>query len=308
MPAIPITKSKRSSVLSVPDNTVAGGNPAKWMKMIEYTHRYSLTAADMDTRYRMAPNAVLLYYQDCWARFMSCLHLAAFDIVKMQRLWVITEFNACFEQQTALWSDDIDVTVWNSEISTLRLYAEFRVRRTDGIEIAHGYGCWTLLDTESHRLAPLTPIQQLIPILPEVTSDNHRKRRFPTDGTTLQQLEHRVNPINLDFNGHVNNRTYLSIAMQSADEPFMDAYAIRCLTIHWLKETFLGDTLLCRLTLLPNNDSPDSVYHYLHTITRHATATPAEATSPTAEIAAQVYSEWVPRKQNIDASLHVKRE
>ena len=256
----------------------------------QYTHRYSLTAADMDTRYRMAPNAVLLYYQDCWARF-------------------ITEFNACFEQQTALWSDDIDVTVWNSEISTLRLYAEFRVRRTDGIEIAHGYGCWTLLDTDSHRLAPLTPIQQLIPILPEVTSDNHRKRRFSTDGTTLQQLEHRVNPINLDFNGHVNNRTYLSIAMQSADEPFMDAYAIRCLTIHWLKETFLGDTLLCRLTLLPNNDSPDSVYHYLHTITRHAAAPSAESSAaPTTEIAAQVYSEWVPRKQNIDVSLHVKRE
>ena len=157
-------------------------------------------------------------------------------------------------------------------------------------------------------LDTLTPIQQFIPILPEVTSDNHRKRRFPTDGTTLQQLEHRVNPINLDFNGHVNNRTYLSIAMQSADEPFMDAYAIRCLTIHWLKETFLGDTLLCRLTLLPNIDSPDSVYHYLHTITRHAAAPVESAAAPTTEIAAQVYSEWVPRKQNIDASLHVKRE
>ena len=29
--------------------------------MNQYTHRYSLTAADMDTRYRMTPNAVLLY-------------------------------------------------------------------------------------------------------------------------------------------------------------------------------------------------------------------------------------------------------
>ena len=28
--------------------------------MNQYTHRYSLTAADMDTRYRMTPNAVLL--------------------------------------------------------------------------------------------------------------------------------------------------------------------------------------------------------------------------------------------------------
>ena len=26
---------------------------------------------------------------------------------------------------------------------------------------------------------------------------------------------------------------------------FMDAHAIRCLAIHWLKETFLGDTLTC---------------------------------------------------------------
>ena len=29
--------------------------------MNQYTHRYSLTAADMDTRYRMTPKAVLLY-------------------------------------------------------------------------------------------------------------------------------------------------------------------------------------------------------------------------------------------------------
>ncbi|MCR5049817.1 MAG: hypothetical protein K6A36_01900 [Paludibacteraceae bacterium] len=260
-----------------------------------YTHRYSLTAADMDTRYRMTPGAVLLYYQDCWARYMACLHLASFDVVKMHRMWVITEFSAWFEEQTALWSDDIDVTVWNSEIGALRLYAEFRVHRTDGVEVAHGYGCWTLLDTEAHRLATLEPIQAQVPILPEMTSDTHKKRRFPAEGTPLQQIEHRVNPINLDFNGHVNNRTYLSIAMQSADEEFMDAYAIRCLSIHWLKETFLGDRLLSRLTLLPH-ETEETTYHYLNTISRNDT-----------EPAAQVYSEWVPRTMQVDVSVHAQR-
>jgi hypothetical protein len=83
--------------------------------------------------------------------------------------------------------------------------------------------------------------------------------------------------------------------MQSADEAFMDAYAIRCLTIHWLKETFLGDTLLCRLTLLPN-ETDETVYRYLHTISRNDT-----------ESAAQVYSEWVPRTKQIDAALFVSR-
>ena len=264
--------------------------------MNQYTHRYSLTAADMDTRYRMTPNAVLLYYQDCWARYMSCLHLAAFDIVKHNRLWIITEFNAWFEEQTALWSENIDVTVWNSEVTALRLYAEFRVHRSDGVEVAHGYGCWTLLDTETHRLAPMTPFLPQIPVLPEMTSENHKKRRFPAEGTPLQQIEHRVNLINLDFNGHVNNRTYLSIAMQSADEAFMDAYAIHCLSIHWLKETFLGDTLLCRLTLLPN-ETDEHVYHYLHSISRNDD-----------ETAAQVYSEWLPRTEQIDVSLRAPRD
>ncbi len=77
---------------------------------------------------------------------------------------------------------------------------------------------------------------------------------------------------------------------------FMDAHAIRCLAIHWLKETFLGDTLTCRLTLLPN-ETGEPVYHYLHAIARND-----------AETAAQVYSEWIPRAEQIDISRHASRK
>ena len=147
--------------------------------LTKYTHRYSITAADMDTRYRMTPSAVLLYFQDCWARYMACLNLAAFDVVKQNLLWVITEFSAWFEPQTALWSDDIDVTVWNSEISALRLYVDFRIHKADGTEVAHGHACLTLLDTETHRLAPNTPLASQIPVLPEMTALSHKKMRFP---------------------------------------------------------------------------------------------------------------------------------
>lgn len=261
-----------------------------------YSHRYSLTAADIDTRYRMTPAAVLLYYQDSWARFMSCLHLAAFDVVKIQRIWVITEFNAWFTPHAVLWSDDIEVSVWNSEVGSLRLYSEFRMRRSDGVEVAHGYGCWTLLDTEAHRLAALEPVAPQLPLLPETTSDTHRKLRIPADGKPLRQVEHRVNPINLDFNGHVNNRTYLSIAMQSADEAFMDAHSIRRLAIHWLKETFLGDTLLCRSFVLPDAED-GQLCRYLNTVTRGD-----------GQVAAQVYSEWAHGAESIDVAARAKRD
>ena len=248
--------------------------------MNQYTHRYSITAADMDTHYRMTPSAVLLYYQDCWARHMACLHLAAFDIVHQNLMWVISEFNAWFEPAQAFWSQDVNVTVWNSELTSLRLYVEFRMTNTDGTLLASGYGCWTLLDTRAHRLTANSVIADRLPILPEMTHDGHRKIRLPEGTTVRQQVEHRVNPINLDFNGHVNNRTYLSIAMQTVSGDWAEQHSIRQISIRWLRETFLGDTLLCRLWQTPEPNT------FLHVITKND------------EPVAQIYSELTLRTDN----------
>lgn len=200
----------------------------------------------MDTRYRMTANAVLLYYQDCWARYMACLNMAAFDLVHQQQMWVITEFNACWETATAYWSQDVEVSVWNSELTGMKFYADFRMTKPDGSLIAHGSGCWTLLDTASHR--PLA-IAQALPEerLQLVGTERHRKERIPAGRNLLHEMSHRVNPINLDFNGHVNNRTYLSIAMQTVSGDFAQKQRLSRLTIRWQHETFLGDTLQCRL-------------------------------------------------------------
>ena len=46
--------------------------------MNQYTHRYSLTAADMDTRYRMTPKAVFLYLPNQTDEpVYHCLHTIA---------------------------------------------------------------------------------------------------------------------------------------------------------------------------------------------------------------------------------------
>ena len=230
------------------------------MKKNIYTHRYSITAADMDTCYRMTPNAVLLYYQDCWARYMSCLHMAAFDLVHQNKLWVISEFNAWWEQNEAFWSQEIEVTVWNGELTGLRLYADFKICRTDGVEVAHGHGCWTLLDSETHRPVAINNVLD-VNALGLANEEKHSKIRIPAGETVIRQAEHRVNPINLDFNGHVNNRTYLSIAMQTVSADFAQNRQLRSLTIRWLRETFLGDTLICCMYDTANNT-------YLHVISK----------------------------------------
>ena len=226
-----------------------------------YRHRYSITAADMDIHYRMTANAVLLYYQDCWARYMSTLHMAAFDLVHQNKLWVISEFNAHWEQEEAYWSQEIEVSVWNGELTGLRLYADFRISRADGKEIASGYGCWTLLDSETHRPVIISNILD-VNTLSIANGEKHPKIRIAEGVTVLHEAEHRVNPINLDFNGHVNNRTYLNIAMQTVPKDFAGTRRLSSLTIRWLHETFLGDQLICRMYSASQDNT------YLHTISK----------------------------------------
>lgn len=241
-----------------------------------YTHRYSITAADMDTHYRMTANAVLLYYQDCWARYMACLHMAAFDLVHKGRIWVISEFNAWWEEPDAFWSQDVDVTVWNSEVSGLRIYGEFRMTKPDGTPIAHGFGSWTILDIEQHRPVMMNELgEEQLRIVP--SDVRHKKIRIPEGVEMLHEVTHRVNPINLDFNGHVNNRTYLNIAMQTISEDWAGNRKLRSLSIRWLRETFLGDTLQCRLWTTAAKNA------FVHVISKEETPV------------AQIYSELTER-------------
>ncbi len=80
--------------------------------------------------------------------------------------------------------------------------------------MAHGYGCWSHLDIDTHRLVPFTPFVDRIPIVPERTSESHKKRQFDTEGILLQQAEHRVNPINLDFNNRHTIYTYGKVTIK----------------------------------------------------------------------------------------------
>ncbi|MBR3565586.1 MAG: hypothetical protein IKN91_04555 [Paludibacteraceae bacterium] len=260
------------------------------MQHQKYKKRYSITAGDMDVNYRITPKAVLLYYQDCWACSMGKIHLAAFDIVKQNMLWVITEFVSIFDNYDAFWSEEIEVTVWNSELTPLRLYTEFEVRKTnDNTLISHGYASWSLLEKDTHKLVPTSAIADKLTIIPELVTDGHKKQRFKQDGELCSTINHKVNRINLDFNGHVNNRTYLDIAMQTPPKEIISTQQVNKLRIHWLQETFMGETLTCKL-LKTDEDC------YLATINKD------DGTQ-----AAQIYSEWCLQTYKKEISTDIDR-
>ncbi len=231
--------------------------------MDKYRYIYTVIAAYMDARYRMKVNAVLTYYQDAFARYMTTLGVAAFDLAKEGKTWIITEFHSEFLPADTLWYEQLEVEMWISEFSPLRVYSDFIVRKVATSEVvAKGYACWGVLNIAS-RTPELTDfLVGRIPVIPDFAlSEGHRKVRFPKGDVPVAEVEHTVNLSDLDFNGHVGNRSYLDIAMLTATDSFLASHRIECLGIKWQHETMEGDCLRCGLSAV--SDRPGEYVHVL---------------------------------------------
>lgn len=258
---------------------------------MKYKRRYNVTSADIYKDYRISAHAVLLYFQESFARFMACLQLGAFDLVKENKMWVITEMSADMAPVDTFWGDDIEVTIWVSEISLLRIYADYYiVNLRTGERVVSGSSSWSLMNAETRHLEPTDVVAKKITVDPEMMVETHRKMRFPKDGELRTQIVHKVNRTDVDFNMHVNNRSYLKIAMITSSDRFIAQNRARKMIIHWLHETYLDEMLTC--SLLQVGDST-----YLHKLTKED-----------GTVAAEIYSVWEPLVSDVDVAEVVIRK
>ncbi len=237
----------------------------------KYRHTYTSTASDITPLYRLTPNALLMYFQDSFARLMTRHRLAAFDIVGQRRMWVITEVQMDIQPTVTFWSEDFTVELWVSELTSLRIYCDFRILRAapsalpladekNDMLIASGTSQWNILNLDTKRLETTDFLADRLTVVPELMTASHKKVRFPKPQPALMQMQHRATRLDLDFNFHVSNRSYVSIALLTMPEEVLATQMLTSLTVHWLHETYLDDTLTCSLSRTDDGS-------YLHSLT-----------------------------------------
>lgn len=257
----------------------------------KYRHTYTSTASDITPLYRLTPNALLMYFQDSFARLMTIHHVAAFDIVKQRRMWVITEVEMDIQLTVIYWSEDFTVELWVSELTPLRIYCDFRILRKDnGQLIASGTSQWNILNLDTKRLEKTDFIAGKLTVVPELMTSSHRKVRFPKPQAYDMQMQHRATRLDLDFNFHVSNRSYVSIALMTMPEEMLAKQMLSSLTVHWLHETYLDETLTCRLSVMDDGCC-------LHTLTNEQET-----------VVCELMSRWQPQVETADVSDVLNRQ
>ena len=256
----------------------------------KYRHTYTVTASDITPLYRLTPNALLMYFQDCFARLMTIHGVAAFDIIKQRRMWVITEVQIDVQPTVTYWSEDFTVEIWVSELTSLRIYCDFRIVRKDNEQlIASGTSQWNILNLDTKRLELTDFLADKLTVVPNLMTGSHKKIRFPKAQSIDMQMEHRATRLDLDFNFHVSNRSYVSIALLTMPDDVLSSQTLSSVTVHWLHETYLDDILTCRMSRTDNGS-------YLHTLTN------AEGV-----VVCELMSHWQPQPEISEVSEVLNR-
>ena len=215
--------------------------------MQKYTKTYNVILDNMDlNRYRLRPISAIMYLQDAFARFTATKNMAAYDLFATNQYWVVTEFNMDFVDDLPFWSEEIKVEIWISEISKLKVYTDFKLYYNDKV-FTKGNALWFIIDKNSKRPVKTDTIAEKFDIVDEFTLGEHKKFVLPKSLEKISEINHKNNLSDLDFNNHVNNKSYINIAEMSTNDEFRKNHVLKSLSIKFNHETFLDDVLTCSM-------------------------------------------------------------
>ena len=215
---------------------------------MKYSTTYQITSAQMDGRYRLTVDGILTFHENTIARYLTTLGLAAFDLQKQDRTWVISEINLEMPAPPTMWTEDIEVQVWVSEMSSLRIWMEFTMKEVhSGVLAARGNSCWSVISMSERKLLSCEGLIPNTELIPELATGPHKKRAvIKFQNGPINTLQHSVNLIDLDFNGHTTNRRYVQLALACFEPSFLEAYRPDSLNIRFIHESRMGDELVCQ--------------------------------------------------------------
>lgn len=228
--------------------------------MNQYTKTYNVILDNMDLfEYRLRPISAIMYLQDAFARYTATKKMAAYDLFATNQIWIVTEFNIDFVEELPFWSEEIEVNIWISEITKLKVYTDYELKYKNKT-FAKGNALWFVIDKETKRPAKTDVVSQRFKVCSELVLGEHNKFILPQATEVYTKIEHKNNLSDIDFNKHVNNKSYINLAEMTAPDEFRKTRVLKNLHIRFNKETFLDDILTCTTN---RTELPDTYTHII---------------------------------------------
>lgn len=200
---------------------------------LETVHSYECGADCL-----MKPDALLHWIQEVAEEHANTLGFGYDFCMKSGCAWVETGITARIKRWPR-WKEKVEVETWTFPHSPVIAARDFKFRDAQGELIIEASTLWGLISMNKRRPVPL---KRIVPSLMEAEGTSllsfPDERDLVWDSASARKFHAENHEV--DFNGHINNSSYLNWALDSLMETDPSLKKLKGLTIRFLKETMPG--------------------------------------------------------------------
>ena len=211
-----------------------------------FEQKFRVELCDINPTFGLKATSVLKYYQETFARYCAKYNVAGYNLYQMGLKWVFGQTALEYFDIIPIWNEEVTARVYITCIKKLRLYINFEVETTRGV-VAKGQSVAYTLDLETSRPKPVEEIANKFDIDEENKSGEVIKYDLDGIGDLLKTQNHKITFSDIDYNGHTNNISYISLGLEGLPVEFIKYNRPKLMNIIYLQETFLNDVLKCEI-------------------------------------------------------------
>jgi len=198
-------------------------------------------------------------------------------MVEKNLILVMTRQQLQFERYPK-WGDLVEVETWYQQEGRLAARRDWAVRDGKTKEtIGGGSSTWVMVNMKTRKLSkiPDEMLEEFLPFAPDPPrfglGDTVCKLRLPELElpAEFQAPPQVARKTDIDLNGHMNNVTYISLALEAVPEDISDNMQIWQVEVDFKGEAMAGDTIECLASSTPIPEqslSPEGARAVLHVV------------------------------------------
>ncbi len=209
-----------------------------------FKDNYKIRTYQVDKRKKLRIPPLLQIMQDASMQHVQHLKTSFWEMEKDKLSWVLASKELNVYDLPNL-GDSIEVHTYPSGVERIVTYRDYFAYDSRQNLLASATSKWVLMNTETRKLAPLPEwLSQAITALQNENIPLERyKTRIPASEQIDFQKSFRVDKFHLDWNGHVNNISFVSMMLETLAEAFQSEHNLYKLALQYKNEGLLSDQL-----------------------------------------------------------------
>lgn len=207
---------------------------------MKFTQDYTVRWHDTNANREATPSAILTFMQETTNGHIKTMY-PSIDYVRdeLNQAFILSKIYMRY-YEPAFADDELTIETWTgTESRGFSFYRSFAVKKGERV-IADALTVWALLDTNDHKLLPITAFENDFVDEPSIDISMPRRLRFPDREPDLI-AKRRIVYSDIDYNRHMNNTHYPNMLVDFLPSP--EHMRVKEMMLSFIQGAVYGDEL-----------------------------------------------------------------